>query len=136
MKPTIPALLGLEGGLVVAPSEKEPLLASQFDSKQCREQFVTPLSFFPQYRRNSLAFRSPVLLHLLLDLDTSGGVEPLGVFPLFLKTVADIITPRLSIIFCGLIRWRSSPECWRSALELPFPRVLHPLIGKTTIPYQ
>ena len=120
MKPSIPALLGPEGGLVVAPSEKAPLLGSQFDSKLCREQFVTPLSFFPRYRCNSWAFRT--LLHLLLDLDTSGGVEPLGVFPLFIKTVADIITPRLSIIFLGLIRWRSFPECWRSAIVTAIPK--------------
>ena len=47
---------------------------------------------------------SPVLLRLLLDLDTYGGVDPLGVFPLFLKMVADIIAPKVSIIFLGLIR--------------------------------
>ena len=46
---------------------------------------------------------------LLHDLDTYGGVDPLGVFPLFLKKVADIIAPKLSII-----RLRSFPECWRS----------------------
>ena len=53
----------------------------QFDSKQCREQFVTVINFalslvtqsrFPQSRCNSLAFRTPVLLRLLLDLDTYG----------------------------------------------------------------
>ena len=38
------------------------------------------------------------------DLDTYGGVDPLGVFPLFLKMIADIIAPKLSIIFCRLIR--------------------------------
>ena len=63
------------------PVEKASLLGSQFDSKQCREQFVTPLSCFPQCRcSNFLAFRTPVLLHLLLDLDTYGGVDHLGVF--------------------------------------------------------
>ena len=44
------------------------------------------------------------ILWLLLDLDTYGGVDPLGVFPLFLKIVVDIIAPKLSIIFRGLIR--------------------------------
>ena len=42
---------------------------------------------------NSLALRTPVLLRLLLDLYTYGGVDLLGVFPLFLKMVADIIAP-------------------------------------------
>ena len=77
----------------VAPAEKASLLGSQFDSKQCREQFGTPLSCFPQSRCNSLVFRTSVLLRLLLNLDTYGAVDPLGVFPLFLEKVADIIAP-------------------------------------------
>ena len=74
--------------------------------KKCREQFVTHLSCFPQSRCNSLAFRTPVFLRLLLGLDTYGGVDPLCAFPLFLKMVADIIATKLSIIFRGLIRRR------------------------------
>ena len=54
----ISALRGPGGGLVVAPAEKASLLGSQFNSKQCREQFV------------ALAFRTSVLLRILLDLDT------------------------------------------------------------------
>ena len=38
-------------------------------------------------RCNSLAFRTHVLLRLFLDLDPYGGIDPLGLFPLFLKTV-------------------------------------------------
>ena len=45
MKPSIPALRGLGDGLVVAPVEKASLQGFQFDSKQYREQFVTPLPF-------------------------------------------------------------------------------------------
>ena len=41
--------------------------------------------------------------------DTYGGVDPLGVFPLFLKKVADIIAPNESIIFRRLIRLGSFP---------------------------
>ena len=84
---------------MVALAEKASLLRSQFNSKQCRGQFVHPLSCFPQYRCNSLAFRTSVLLRLLLDLGTYGGVDPLGVFPLFLKKLADIIAQKESIIF-------------------------------------
>ena len=115
MKPSIPALRGPEGGLVVAPAEKASLLGSQFDSQHCREQFVTTLSCFPQYRCNCLAFRTSVLLRLLLDLDKYGGVDSFGVFPPFLKKVADIIAPKQSIIFRKLIRLESLLECWRSA---------------------
>ena len=110
MKLSIPALRGPGGGLVVAPAEKASLLCSQFDSSSCHEQFITPLSCFPRSRCNSSAFQTPVLLHLLLDLDTYGVVDPLGVFSLFLKMVVDIIAPKLSIIFGVLIRRGSFPE--------------------------
>ena len=42
-------------------------------------------------------------------------IDPLGVFPLLLKMVADIIAKKLSMIFRELIRLGSFPECWRSA---------------------
>ena len=114
VKPYIPALRRPRGGLVVAPAEIASLVGSQFVSKQCSEQFVTHFSCLPQSICNSLAFRASVLLHLLLDLDTYGGFNLLGVFPLFLKKIADIIAPKLSIIFCRLIRLGSFPEFWRS----------------------
>ena len=66
-------------------------------------------------------FWTPVLLHLLLDLDTYGGVEPMGVFPLFLKFFADIIDPKLSFIFCVLILCRLFPKCWPSANVTAIP---------------
>ena len=110
MKPSIQALRGPAGGLVVTPDEKASLLGSHFDSKQCREQFVTPFSCFPQSRCNSLAFRTSVLPRLLLDIDTYGGVDPLSVFRLFVKKVADITAPKLSRIFRRLICLRSIPR--------------------------
>ena len=51
-----------------------------------------------------------------------GGVDPLGVFPLFLKKVADIIAPKLSIIFCRLIHLGSFLECWGSAKVTAIPK--------------
>ena len=60
----------------------------------------------------------------------------MGVFPLFLKMVAVIIVPKLSILFCGLIHPGSFPECWQSPNVTTIPRVLHPLIGKTAIPFE
>ena len=89
---------------MVTPAEKASLQGSQFASKLCREQFVTPLYCFNQFRSNSLTFRTPVILRLHHDLDTYGGVDPLGVFSLYLKMVSDIIAPKLSIIFRELIR--------------------------------
>ena len=75
VKPSTPTLRGAGGGLVEAAAEKALLLGSQLGSKQCREQFVTNLSCFPQSRCNSLDYRTSVLLRLLLDLDTYGGVD-------------------------------------------------------------
>ena len=99
VNPSIHALMGPGGGLVTAPAAKTSLLDSQFDSKQCREQLVTHLSSFPQSRCNSLACQTSVLLRLFLDHDTYGGVDPLGVLPLFLKKVEDIIAQKLCIMF-------------------------------------
>ena len=64
---------------MVASAEKVSLLGFKFDSKQCREQFVTHLPCFPQSMCNFLAFQTPDRLHLLHNLDTHGGVDPLGV---------------------------------------------------------
>ena len=58
VKPSIRAVNWPGSGLVVAPAEKMSFLGSQFDSKQCREQFVTHLNCFPQLRYNDLAFQS------------------------------------------------------------------------------
>ena len=80
VKPSIPALRGPGGGLVVAPAEKASILGSQFNSKQYSEQFDTRLSCFPQYRCNSFAFRTSSLLPQLLNFHAYGGVDPLGVF--------------------------------------------------------
>ena len=85
MNSSIPARRSSGDGLVVAPAEKASLLGSQFDGKQCCEQFIPHLSCFPQSRCYSFAIRTPFLLHLLLDFDTYDGVDSLGVFPLFLK---------------------------------------------------
>ena len=71
--------------------------------------FVLFLSVYVQFfghPSNSLA------IHILLDLNTYRGVDPLGVSPLFLKKVADIIAQKLSIVFGRLIRLGSFPESW------------------------
>ena len=112
---SILALRGHGGGLLVALAEKASLLGSQFDSKQCCEQFIIPLCCFPHYRCNALVFWTTVFPHLLLELDTYGGVDPSGVFSLFLKMVADIIAKKLSIIFHRLIHLGSFLKCWQSA---------------------
>ena len=122
MKPSIPALRGPGGGLVVAPAEKESLLGSQFDSLTSSSVVGSSSDLCLVYLSRGAIFWE-VLLRLLLDHDTYGGVDSLGVFPLFLKMVSDTIAPKLSIIFRGLILRGSFPECWRSANVTAFPKV-------------
>ena len=42
-----------------------------------------------------------------------GGTDPLGMFPLFLKSTAHVLAPRLSVVFRRLLRLGSFPACWR-----------------------
>ena len=43
-------------------------------------------------------------------------------FPLFLKRTADVLAPRLSVVFRRLVRLRSFPSCWRQANVTPIPK--------------
>ena len=110
--------------LVVAPAEKASLLGSLFENKQCHEQFVTPVSCFPQSRCNywPSGLLSFCVCFLILT-KTYGGVDFLGVFPLFLKMVSDIIAPKLRIIIVrSLIHRGSLPECWRPVNVTPIAK--------------
>ena len=60
--------------------------------------------------------------HLLLDLDPYGGTDRLGMFPLFLKRTADVMAPRLSVVFRWLVRLGSFQACWRQANVTPIPK--------------
>ena len=70
----------------------------------------------------SFAFRSSEVRRLLLDLDPYGGSDPLGMFPLFLKRAADVLAPRLSVVFRQLVRLGSFHACWRQANVTPIPK--------------
>ena len=59
---------------------------------------------------------------LLLNLDPYGGTDPLGMLPLFFKRTADVIAPRLSVVFRRLVRLGSFPACWRQANVTPIPK--------------
>ena len=58
----------------------------------------------------------------MLDFDPHGGSDTLGVFPLFLKRTADVLAPRLSVVFWRLVRLGSFPACWRQANVMPIPK--------------
>ena len=58
----------------------------------------------------------------MLDMDLYGGTDPLSMFPLFLKRTADVMAPRLSVVFWGLVRLGNFPACWRQANVTPIPK--------------
>ena len=43
-------------------------------------------------------------------------------FPLFLERTADVLAPRLSVVFRRLVRLGSFPACWRQANVTPIPK--------------
>ena len=59
---------------------------------------------------------------LLLDLDPYGGTDPLCLFPLFRKRTADVMAPRLGVVFRRLVCLGSFPACWRQANITPIPK--------------
>ena len=58
----------------------------------------------------------------MLDLDSYGGSDPLGMFPLFLKRTADDQAPHLSVVFQQLVRLGSFLACWRQANITRIPK--------------
>ena len=58
----------------------------------------------------------------LLDLDPYGGSDPLGIFPLFLNRTADVLDPRLSVVFRRLLLLGSSRAYSRQANVTPIPK--------------
>ena len=54
---------------------------------------------------------------LLLDLDS----DPFGMLPLFLKWTAEVLNPRLTVVFRWLLCLGNFPVCWRVANVTPIP---------------
>ena len=100
---------------------KTDLLSNHFDSKQSREA-VDPLTCHPSASLTTFVFRSSEVRRLFLDLYPYGGTDPLGMFPIFLKKTADVMAPRLSVVFRRLVRLCSFPACWRQANISPIPK--------------
>ena len=119
---SLPPLVNEGGGLVCESVDKADLLSDHFDSKQSREAVDLPLTCHPSPSLTTFAFRSSEVRRLLLDLDPYGGTDPLGMFILFLKRTADVIAPRLTVVFRRLVRLGSFPACWRQANVTPVPK--------------
>ena len=119
---SLPPLVGPGGGLVCESVGKADLLSNHFDSKQTRESLDLLVTCHPSPSLITFAFRSSVVKRLLLNLDLYGGTDPLGMFPLFFKRTADLLAPRLSVVFRKLLRLGSFPACWRQTNVTPIPK--------------
>ena len=84
-------LVGPGGGLVCESVGKADLMSDHFDIKQSRESVDLLVTCHPSSSLFTFAFRSSEVEHLLLDLNPCGGTDPLGMFPLFLKRMADVL---------------------------------------------
>jgi len=58
----------------------------------------------------------------LLALDSYGGTDPSGIFPLFFKNIANAVAGPLSAVFRTMLRTGSFPACWRDANIVPVPK--------------
>ena len=117
-----PPLVSEGGGQVSESIGKADLLSNHFDSKQSREAVDLPLTCHTSPCLTTFAFRSREVRRLLLDLDPYGGTDMLGMFSRFLKRTADVMAPRLSVVFRRLVRLGSFPACWRQANVTPIPK--------------
>ena len=102
---SLPPLIGAGASLVCESVGKADMLSAHFDGKQSRDPVDLPTTCHPFPSLTTFAFRSREVKRLLLDLDSYGGTDPLGMFPLFLKRTAEVVDPRLSVVFRRLLRW-------------------------------
>ena len=94
------------------------LLSNHFEGKQSMESVDLPLISRKSLRFTTFAFRSEVR-RFLLDLDAYGGSDPLGMFHIFLKRTADVLAPRLSVLFRRLVHLGNFQACWKQANVTP-----------------
>ena len=114
-------MLGGDGVVCESVGNTE-MLSAHFDGKQSRDPVDLPSTCHPSSSLTTFAFRARQVRRLLLDLDSYGGTDPLGIFPLFLKRAADVLAPRLTVVFQLLLRLCSLPVCWRVANVAPIPK--------------
>ena len=122
----LPPLRRSDGSVTFDPSIKAQILSDVFQSKQRYQNLDLPPTCFPSEDLCYFAFRSSEIEYLLNDLDSFGGVDPDGIFPLFLKKIAKQISPKIATIFRSLLMNGEFPLCWRSANVSPIPKGTSP----------
>ena len=92
------------------------MLSAHFDGKQSSDPVDLPSTCHLSSSLTTFAFRSREVKQLLLDLDSYGGTDPLCMFYLFfLKRTAEVLAPRLAVVFWWLLCLGSFPVCRRVA---------------------
>ena len=119
---SLPPLIGAGGGLVCVSVGKADILSAHLDGKQSRDPVDLKSACHPFPSLTTFAFRSREVKRLLLDLDSYGGIDPIGMFTLFLKRTAEVLAPRLAVVFLRFLRFGSFPVCWRLANVTPIPK--------------
>ena len=125
---SLPSLVSEGGGLVCEAVGKADLLQDHFDSKSMEhfdsksmESVDLQLTCHQSRSLTTFAFRTSEVRRLLFDLNPYFGTDSLGMFHLFLKRTADVMAPRLNVVFRRLIRLGSFTACWRQANVTPIP---------------
>ena len=118
---SLPPLIVAGGGLVCESVGKADMLSAHFDGKQSRDPVDLTSTCHPSPTLTTFAFRSREVKWLLLDLDSYGGTDPLGMFHIFLKKTVEVLAPRLAVVFRRLLRLGSFSVCWRVANITPIP---------------
>ena len=123
---SLPPLRSDDGTPKYSPEEKADLLSAFFQSKQCHQDLDLPPTCSPEPILTKCAFRSSEIKSYMLDLDSYGGIDPTGIFPLFFKNNAAILAPKLAFLFRLLIRAGKFPLCWRIANITAIPKGTSP----------
>ena len=118
----LPPIRKENGAVSFDPSVKAEVFSSVFQQKQSAQVLQLPATCFPQPKLSYFAFKSSEVKFYLNDLDSSGGSDPNGLFPLFLKKIANQLAPKLARIFRLLLSSGSFPETWRQANVTPIPK--------------
>ena len=122
----MPPLRESDGSMSFEPLKKANLLSDSFINKQRDQELLLPLTCFPSAKLSTVAFKSSELRTYLLDLDTYGGTDPDGFFPLFFKKIAVKLAPKLAVVFRLLLKSGNFPSCWRKANITPIPKGASP----------
>ena len=131
---SLPSLIGAGDGLVCESVGKTDMLSANFDGKQSRDPEDLPSTCHPSPSLTTFAFRSREVKQLLLYLDSYGGTDPLGMFPIFLKRTAEVLAPLLSWYFSGSFVWAAFLFAGEWLMARQFQKVhlppQHPIIDQ------